>query len=548
MSFFPFVYPREYFSEELLVQSFFTRKRLRLPLCTKITLDQEDEFRGRMILSVDGDDTGAVYVPYLHKRYGLTFFSTETLKTGSRPYHLLRELVRGQLSRILRKKFDWEFCGLRITRSLAQEIKQSIRKVANLITMDQNTEGFDEITIAIFETLVDTSYRLHELFLDQALEIRQSRQNELPALLGFRTGRYELCNALSEKLPLQDTFQIYNPVFSWKEIEPEQGCYCWDIVDQALQDAKDNGWTLILGPLIRWSPRFLPHWILEQLDDLYEIRKRLFRYFDLFLERYSFITHWVVASGISSNLGDILVSKRIEWADAIARKIRKFNPDAEIYVGMDQPLGDLLRFESTIAPLEIADEISGNPYIDGYFLELNIGLGPQATAPRDIIEMNRALDLWSLFGKKLFLSYSVPSKADTNIDFIDDESVVFDNRTQQEYLQKLLLSFLTRRSVAGISWSQLEDTIPAIHPDQTQTSGQILRGTSENSIFFNEILNSIRPPEIAQPPEQTQSSKPESLFPHSGLISIDGTMKPAYHKLMALQHIYLDKNPDQTHW
>lgn len=571
-----------------------------------VSFSEFSENRDLLKVTVDWDEAGTIHVPYLHKRYGLTFFSTETLRPRSEPFHLVRELARGQLSRVLKRLNEWQSRGLQVPAYLFEAVHEGIVRMTELAVLSDTTPGFDEKANAVFESLVYLSHLLLDQFIEQSLVARKTQSAEFPIFLGFRAKRTQKFSDFSEKYSeYKNVFEAWNPWITWKDVEPEEGVFRWDELDSMADVAQKNHWQIFLGPLVRWDRLSLPHWVVGRLDDPYSVRKSLFRYAEALIRRYPFVSHWIVSSGIASDLDSILVSKRIEWADAMARIIRSVNPTAKILIGIDRPWGDTLRFESEIPPLELGERLAPSRYVDGFLLSLNFGLSSVSTLPRDAFELNWLLDMWSQLGKPLYFAFSIPSYTSFDVPHWETPNSVelpWTLKTQQEQVQRFFLSFLTRKSISGVFWNQLEDipvqkVPPALFGDSQEDTKTFLEMTrtfapsassasevqkpvdedatdilteSTDTVFLTgepmdrnpkpepkkprskKRAGSKTPPPVPDPQDETTELKPPEIlsledepntldfsFPHSGLINADGKAKPAFKKLAALQRAYL---------
>ena len=483
-----FIYPTGIFPRYFLRQAFFAR-RGRLPMRSGVSFSEISENRGILKITVDWDEAGTIHVPYLHKRYGLTFFATETLRPRSRPLHLIRELARGQLSRVLKRLYDWPSRGLRVPVYLLDAVQEGITRMTELAVMDTDAPDFDARALAVFESLVYLSHLLLDQFIEQSLVARKTQADIFPIFLGFRSKRTQRLNNFSEEHPeFRDIFQAWNPALTWRDIEPEEGVFCWDKLDQVADKARERRWNVFLGPIVRWDRNSLPHWILKRLDDPYSVRKSLFRYAETLIHRYPATDQWIVASGVASELDSILVSKRIEWADSLARIIRSVNRSAKTLIGIERPWGDSLRYSTEIPPQEIGERLAQNRFVDGFFLAMNFGLSPEATLPRDAFELNWLLDGWSQLGKPIYVSFSIPSYPAFDVPQWETPNAIelpWTLKTQQETVHRFFLSFLTRKSIQGIFWNQIDDmpiqkVPPAILAEAKEETKTFLQMAGQN--------------------------------------------------------------------
>lgn len=544
---------------------------------------EETADSGILKLSVDWQEPGTIHVPWFSKRFGLAFFSTEVLRPRSEPFYLLRELIRGQMSRIVKREFDWERKGLVIPESLRKAIRTARTRMVRFLTKDPSDPDYDTKGVAVFESLIQTSHLLLDQFLEQSLYARKVQTSVYPVFLGGRSCQVQHVEQFTKTFPdYTDTFQVWNPGYTWRHIEPEEGKFRWDLLDRFVADAHKSNLEPFFGPIVRWERDSLPDWLADCLDEPYTIRQALFRYSDALIRRYSpQVSKWVVASGLGNEMDHILVQKRIEWADTMARQIQEFNPDAQALVAVERPWGDSLRFKSEIPPLELAEALMRKSF-DGFLISLDFGLVPEASLPRDAFDLNLLLDQWSALGKPLCFSFSIPS-APSSFDpdwevSADRQEPIWSLRTQQENVNRYFLSFLTRKTVRGIFWNRFNDLIDPIsevlnrgEADNSKEATKSFSDLSEDEetkrrsgsdgepILFEGMTPSdsdddfvletddedLPPAEILEPAELEIASlddEPDAVtlgFPHSGLIDLEGNPKPAFRKLTALKSAYL---------
>lgn len=584
MFIFRFIYPVKYFPRHYLRQAFFARSG-HLPMRSTASLAEENETTGILKLSVNWKEPGTIHVPWYSKRFGLIFFSTEVLRPRSEPFYLLRELVRGQMSRIIKREYDWERKGLLISDAVKNAIQSARRKMVRFLTKDPSDPDFDAVGVATFEYILQTSHRLLDQFLEQSLYARKVQTEAYPIFVGGRSFQLKHFERFNETYPsYSDAFQVWNTSYTWRQLEPEPGVYRWDLLDRFIEASRKNNLDPVFGPIVQWDRESLPTWILGSLEEPYTLRQHLFRYGDEMIRRYApIIQKWVVASGLGSEMDCILVQKRVEWADTMARQIRQLNPDALLLVGIERPWGDALRFKSEIPPLELAETLLQRRVFNGFLVSFNYGLSPEATLPRDAFELNMLLDQWSSLGKPLYFSFSVPSAPSTYDPLWETAEgkaePICTPHTQQENVNRTFLSLLTRKTIRGIFWNCFDDLASEADLLVAEEGASDLRDDTKSFSELNDDDETTRRPEkgarkkpsvqldekessessdelviaeeempqakILEPEEVEIASfddSPDHLtlsFPHSGLVNADGTPKSAFRKLAALRAAYL---------
>ncbi|MBQ2682339.1 MAG: hypothetical protein IJG02_00520 [Thermoguttaceae bacterium] len=558
---FYFTYPTAYFPRYYLRQSFFAR-RGQLPMRSAVSFSDKGPTHGLLKISVDWDEIGTIHVPYLHKSYGLTFFSTASLRPAQEPLNLVRELARGQMARAAEVLYEWRLRGVTIPAKIEATKRQALGRLAALLVEDETAEGFDHQALALFDSLVSLNHYLIDEFVEQFLAARRYGVAP-PAFLGFNARQTRLLNDYAESHPeYRHLFECWNPSLTWRDLEPTPGHYRWDKLDMAINEAQGQFWEMCLGPIVRWDRAWLPDWIVERLDDPYTVRKALFRYAEQLIARYPKTAYWVVSSDVGSELDSILVSKRIEWTDSLARQVRSVNPSAKALLMMERPWGDSLRFSSEVPPLEIGERLAPNRFIDGFLLDINIGLGHDASLPRDTFSLNTLLDKWSLLRKPFYVSLSIPSAPSNDIPDWKSEQTSeppWTPKTQQEMVHRFMMALLSRRGFRGLFWNQLTDSGAARADDlltgseDTKRFAELAAGSQttlprtpkDASDQTTSVLGNSARGDHNQDGHATKISlrgeeQPlNSLYPLSGLMTGGGEPKPAFKKIAAIQRAYM---------
>lgn len=557
---FYFTYPIAYFPRYYLRQSFFARRGL-LPMRSAVSFVDHTKTHGILKITVDWEEIGTIHIPYLHKSHGLAFFSTTSLRPGKRPLNLVCELARGQMARLNEILYAWRLRGFPVSTKTESAASAALKRLVSLLVQDDDTEGFDRNVFDLFDSLVSLNTVLLDEFLERFLAAHRNNLSP-PVFFGFTTRQTRVLNHYAEShSEYRHLFECWNPSLSWRDLEPVPGQFRWDRIDSAINEAQGQYWNMCLGPIVRWDRTCLPDWICERLDDPYTVRKGLFRYAEQLIRRYPKTAYWVVSSNIGGELDSILVSKRIEWADSLARFIRSLNPSAKTLLAVERPWGDSLRFSHEVPPLEIGERMAPNRFIDGFLLDINVGLGQDASLPRDTFSLNALLDQWGTLRKPLYVSLSIPSAPASDIPVWKTEQRTdspWTQETQREMVHSFLLSLLSRRGFRGLFWNQLIDSASA------QAADDLLAGADESTKRFDVLAGENRPPvtnkniseqttnvlgsgmPIENAGEQTKillrdegQQTFNSLYPLSGLMTFAGDPKPAFKKLATIQRVYM---------
>ena len=488
-----FRYPKDLLSQPLLHRTFFAGWG-RIPTPTQI--DVADD-----LLSVSSEMTGSgtVHFPWPNKRLGLTFLATETLCERDRPYHLVKELARGQLGRTIRRFVELVYYGFKPTDKLKRSIRLEVARFAILATSDETLPEMNHLAKESLDRLVQLSLNLNDLFLEQSLAFRKQHTPRFPVQIGINIdipcdGNHDGLESYTDRV--KDLFRSINATPSWRELEPAPDIYRWNLFDQRIAAQREHGFHIVGGPILQFDLRSIPNWVLMQIGNGNQFERFALKYIDTFLEHFTDkVDLWVLTSKLNSHQLEVCsVDRLMELTKQAAYVFGNHELTQPCVVGLDQPWGDYLLYQDApYTPFPIAEALTGIPELTGFLLDVNIGLSSKCSYPRDPMAFSTMIDQWSLFGKPLYFSLGIPSELGTNPDFPDEYvglSFEWSRKTQQEWVHRYIPILFSKRSVTGVFWNRLED--------------------SEFSEFAN-----------------------------FGLLDAFGRLKPAYRKLVALCGTYL---------
>ena len=489
-----FRYPKDLLSQPLLHRTFFAGWG-RIPAPTHIVVADD-------VLYVSSEMTGSgtVHFPWPNKRLGLTFLATETLCERDRPFHLVKELARGQLGRIIRRFVELVYIGFKPTDKIKRTIRHEVTLFAVLATSDESSPEMNRLAKETLDRLVQLSLNLNDLFLDQSLAFRKLHTPHFPIHMGVHIAippeEDETNGLLLNTDRLKDLFHYVNMTPTWRDLEPEPDDYRWELFDQRIALLKANGFCVVGGPILPFDSRSIPNWVLSQVGDGDRFESLALKYVDAFVKHFADkVDLWILASKVNSHQLDACsVDRRIELTKQAACVFGNHWLKQPGIVGIDQPWGDYLLYQVTpYAPFPIAEELAEISELDGVLLDVNIGLSSKCSYPRDPLAFSAMIDQWSMFGKPLYFSLGIPSELGTNPKVPDEYvgiSFEWSRKTQQEWVNRYIPILFSKRAVAGIFWNRLED------------------------FEFSEFAN-------------------------FGLLDAFGRMKPAYRKLASLCGTYL---------
>jgi hypothetical protein len=438
-----------------------------LPFLTEAAIEA-----GKLRVSRQEDESGSVQVPWTVDGAGTVMTSTATLIERSAPYSLPVELARGKINQLRNQSADWLFGGLNMPAALPATIHEATlhfgRATACAPSADSTRYAQKALVqgYAAAETLVNA-------YIAQVFSVRHQRQPQLDTLLGCRVGAGVPDAALAGSLTL--AFNTICLPLSWATVEPAEDEFRWEAHDKLLDWAITAGFHVIGGPLIDCAAGQLPPWLWLWERDLASIASFMCDYVEAVVRRYrGRVRTWqlITASNSHSLLG--LGEEEMLWLTVrVAEAARQADPKVEILVGVAQPWGEYLcRQMHNHSPFVFADTlIRSGLNLAALDLEVVMGVAPRGSYCRDLLELSRLIDLYSLLGVPLQVTLGLPSSAGAdsraNSEVIVDAGAwrgAFTPEVQAEWAEAFGRLVLCKPSVRSVLWTHLADAEPHLFP------------------------------------------------------------------------------------
>ncbi len=404
-------------------------------------------------------DSGSLFIPWQTALLGSTVLSTASLREREEPYHLALELARGTVNRVRSQAADWTQMGLDIPASLQDQMRAATSLFVDAATVHKREPetAWSRSSEAI-DLAVNTVDDLAAEYARQSLANRRLQSSKLPTLLACTLDDLPENPEIQELVT--DSFNSALIGIRWKDVEPNAGEYCWDSVDRQIQWCQANGLRICAGPLLRLDHFSTPDWIYLWEDDFDQLASLLIQFITNAVNRYRGKVHLWQASArlnVTSNIS-LSEEQRLRLAVGSVEAIRKLDPQTPTVVSFDQPWGEYLsKNDMELSPLQFADTmIRADLGTAGLGLEMNLGYCPGGSLPRNLLEISRQIDRWSMLGLPLLVVLSCPHdvsedpRADPKIRTVASENM-------QARISHLVELLLAKPVVHGIIWNQLAD-------------------------------------------------------------------------------------------
>ena len=428
---------------------------------------------GEVVVARDVDESGNFYIPWRVDGHGEPVLCTSCLMERPEAYHLPVELARGTLNRIRNQLAAWEPAGLVVPESVSSLVNRALGHFARAATLQADAEAAAHAADEAIRVSLDAIELLIAEYVGQALTLRHQQSPKLQTVFGANLG-----NAPVGENRGNDLLAAFNSAaipLTWALIEPNTGDFKWTVPDQQIEWCRRRALRTIGGPLLQLDNASLPHWLILWDDDFENLQSYLLGYVETLVKRYQGkVAVWNCTARM--NVEPAISLNEEQRLNVTARAIdmvRKADPHTPIIVSFDQPWSEYASHGSfDLTPIHFADALArANLGLSGIGLELNLGYWPSGSPTRDLLEVSRLLDRWSLLGLPLVIYLTVPSSAAS--DPLAAEHIraleglagqPLSVQCQRALVEKLVPLLLSKPCVHGIIWNQLDDGQPHDFP------------------------------------------------------------------------------------
>jgi hypothetical protein len=402
----------------------------------------------RLALDRDEAESATLTIPWLAGDRPALALSTGTLVERLRPYVLPVELARGTVYRLRTYAFAWRSLGLILPDGFEGLLHQVLEKLARAATSQDRPAAAAEFAEQALDMALVASSTLCAAYGEQSIPARRGAASRAPFLVGVTLDEQPLDQPFAEQV-LAACNSVAVP-FTWRSIEPTENARSWEESDAQIAWCQARQVRICGGPLLRLDTGALPVW-LDPGAGFDGVLAKVERHLLAVVERYAGrVQLWNCSAGL--NTGEALPvseEQRLRLAVRAIEIVRAADPNTPIIITLDQPWGDYLRDQRRqLSPIHLADVlVRGDLGLSGFGLRLNIGLGHGVTLPRDVLEISRQMDRWSVFNLPLLIEFTLPPSASPG------------ELREQAWIDQMIPVLLGKPAVQAVFWGQLADGV-----------------------------------------------------------------------------------------
>lgn len=373
---------------------------------------------------------------------------TTSLRETERPYCLELELARGELARLRTFFALWTGAGLKSNSKLEAGIQKAHEAFRQAI--------FSESIEAALTALRQAGQASDALVLEyvrQRLTFRRQRQPNFPMTVG--------CRLISVPKQEEQFLAAFNSVLvktRWNELEPVDGEYQWDVLDQLVDWATDHGLLCCGGPLLDLSSNCFPEWMEPWKGDLVNLESFTSDFVETVVSRYvGRIRHWEVVCGPNrGGSNDLSEEQRLNLIARAIEAAQQVDEQIQISIRVIQPWGEYLnQTANRLAPIQFVDTLRRSGVrLSEVNLDLRFGKQELDSLQRDPLSISQLLDHWSLLQMPLNVMMALPNLPEES----ETGNIPAMVAWQCKVIEDVMLLSLSKERVSGfycLNWNDL---------------------------------------------------------------------------------------------
>lgn len=417
-------------------------------------------------------ESGKLNVAWPVAGFGKPMVSTASLPERQVPYLLPLELARGKIVQLRNQLATWEAAGMQTPVGYAGLSAEAHSLFAKAVGAQGDLKLCGELANQALQRAFQAAELLTQSYAQQSLAVRHRRYSQIPTLVGAY-----LPHDLNG--PWQphylDAFNTGAVSVKWRNIEPVEGEYHWDLFDAQVDWCEDNRLVIRGGPLLDLAPQGMPEWLFRWESDIWNLQSFVCDFVETAIRRYQGrVRMWEVAARGNSGGGMAITEENRLGLVAKALEIaRQVDEEAQLFIRVDQPWAEYqARGQHRLSPMQFADGlIRAGLGLSGINLEIAVGYAPRGSASRDLLDYSRLIDMWSVLGLPLHVTLAFPSAAGidplSNCDLEVEPSnwkYPWSEEAQAEWIDLYLPLLIAKPAVTGVFWNHLSDASPHIFP------------------------------------------------------------------------------------
>src|SRR5215217_296961 len=288
-------------------------------------------------------------------------FHCETTRVPPRekPYNLNVELARFRLMKIMQKQEDWNLFDFPRADKFTARFREAQTLFADALGKLDEPAAAANLADDALAIALELSEQLAAFHSELLINRRRASNSFVRHIFGTRVdssvqnGRY--------KESLTGNFDYAVVPMSWKQLQPEEGAFNTDALDEWVETLSRKRVPIIAGPLIDLNEGQVPDWLFIWEHDFDTLRELAYEFVQKVVNRYrKAVAVWNVASGLHTNRALTLTFEQIvELTRLLVAHVKNMLPQARTLITVTQPFGEYhARPNASVPPMLYAEMVA----------------------------------------------------------------------------------------------------------------------------------------------------------------------------------------------
>ena len=410
--------------------------------------------------------------------FGRVLLPTTCLPERQRPYNLNVEIARAKLMQIVNKQEDWLFFNsVEDLEDICKEAQDLfIRAIQNISEPPLASKLADES----LKKAIVYSEKLSIKQTESLFETRSKSHGFGRGCLGCRIDPMQIDDPVYVEKLLELFGSVTIPI-NWAQIESHKGSFDFSTVDACIDALAERKLALAAGPLLCFSKKYLPKWLLRNGAGFEKIRETAYQFVSKVVTRYSSVVHtWYAVSGLNVfNHFGFRFEQILEMTRAANMAVKQGSDRALKIIEISNPWGEYYATTSnTIPPLVYMDMVvqSGINF-DALGLQMRFGKNQSGMHVRDMMQISAILDCFGSIAKPLYITnVGVPSRDGAGL---HDGKVAgiwhgeWDQSRQRQWIEQFYKIALSKSFVSSVTYSSFADTKNSVIANSGLLTGRL---------------------------------------------------------------------------
>jgi hypothetical protein len=432
---------------------------------------------GLLVLTRNEEHPAGVALMWDVGEQGAYHLETTRLPPREQPYNLNIELTRCRLMKIVQKQEDWNLFDFPRTEKYMQKFREAQALFAEALGLLHQPGEAAKLADRSLAMAVELSDQLAMFHADLLLNRRRAT-NTLPKhIIGCRVDSTVLNQKYKDTVA--DNFDYAVLPMSWKQLQPEEGSFYTEPVDEWVDFLTRKRLPIIAGPLIDLTDGEVPDWMFIWEHDFDSLREMAYEYVQKVVHRYrKQISVWNVVCGLHTNSAFTLSFEQIiELTRLLVAQVKTIQPSARTLVTVTQPYGEYhAKGVTSVPPMLYAEMVAqAGINFEAFGLEIIQGVPARGGYMRDLFQLSSLLDRFSTIGRPVFVTALgtparyTPDPGDRSEGKLDPAQAgrwkrPWDPQLQGDWMDTVYRLALSKPFVESVAWANLADsntTVPA---------------------------------------------------------------------------------------